>query len=155
MEDGEIDEEGVMVVEEEEQEQEQDAQHRKIEKSPYELLQESKSSVEDIVTKMLSIKNESKSKTNLRDLVTQMFLHFVTLRQVLPTSLSLSLGFIILFKLFTLFFCVIGESFDIARGRSCEGRNGACKGTGGLHVASASQFDVRKKSLCESNKGLQ
>ena len=91
MEDGEIDEEGVMVVEEEEQEQEQDAQHRKIEKSPYELLQESKSSVEDIVTKMLSIKNESKSKTNLRDLVTQMFLHFVTLRQVLPTSLSLSL----------------------------------------------------------------
>jgi len=81
MEDGEIDEEGVMVVEEEEQEQEQDAQHRKIEKSPYELLQESKSSVEDIVTKMLSIKNESKSKTNLRDLVTQMFLHFVTLRQ--------------------------------------------------------------------------
>lgn len=105
MEDGEIDEEGVMVVEEEEQEQEQDAQHRKIEKSPYELLQESKSSVEDIVTKMLSIKNESKSKTNLRDLVTQMFLHFVTLRQVLPTSLSLSRVYNFVQTFYIVFLC--------------------------------------------------
>lgn len=84
MEDGEIDEEGVMVVEEE------DAPpppppppSRKIDsKSPYEQLQESKASVEDIVSKMLSIKRDSKSKPLLRDLVTQMLLHFITLRQV-------------------------------------------------------------------------
>nr|XP_023891239.1 THO complex subunit 5A-like [Quercus suber]POE62146.1 tho complex subunit 5b [Quercus suber] len=83
MEDGEIDEEGVMVVEEE------DAPpppppppSRKIDsKSPYELLQESKASVEDIVSKMLSIKRDSKPKPLLRDLVTQMLLHFITLRQ--------------------------------------------------------------------------
>ncbi|KAH7523632.1 hypothetical protein FEM48_Zijuj06G0032600 [Ziziphus jujuba var. spinosa] len=75
LEDEEI-EEGMLV--------EDDAQtevERPVEKSPYEMLQESKASVEDIVAKMLSIKKEAKPKSQLRELVTQMFVHFVTLRQ--------------------------------------------------------------------------
>ena len=39
-------------------------------------------SAEDIVAQMLSIKREGKPKSELRELVTQMFLNFVTLRQV-------------------------------------------------------------------------
>lgn len=87
MEDGEIDEEGAMVTEEEVVEvrkEERDAQpapRRKLEKSAHEMLQESKASVEDIVAKMLSIKKEGQPKSLLRELVTQMFLHFVTFRQ--------------------------------------------------------------------------
>ncbi|KAM1118959.1 hypothetical protein ACFX2I_043210 [Malus domestica] len=77
MEDDEI-EEGMLV--------EEDASSpppppKKPEKSPYEMLQESKSSVEDIVAKMIAIKKEAKPKSELRELVTQMFLNFVTLRQ--------------------------------------------------------------------------
>ncbi|KAM1247029.1 hypothetical protein ACFX2J_043031 [Malus domestica] len=76
MEDDEI-EEGMLV--------EEDASSppppKKPEKSPYEMLQESKSSVEDIVAKMIAIKKEAKPKSELRKLVTQMFLNFVTLRQ--------------------------------------------------------------------------
>lgn len=79
MEDDEI-EEGMLVEEEAVQSQ------KKPEKSPYEMLQESKSSVEEIVTKMLAIKQENKPKSELRELVTQMFLNFVTLRQVLKLS---------------------------------------------------------------------
>lgn len=79
MEDDEI-EEGMLVEEEAVQTQ------KKPEKSPYEMLQESKSSVEEIVTKMLAIKQENKPKSELRELVTQMFLNFVTLRQVLKLS---------------------------------------------------------------------
>ncbi|KAF4375451.1 hypothetical protein F8388_024110 [Cannabis sativa] len=75
MEDGEV-EEGMLVEEDLHTEVES-----KVEKSPYELLQESKTSVEDIITKMLSIKKEGKPKSELRELVTQMFIHFVTLRQ--------------------------------------------------------------------------
>lgn len=73
MEDEEI-EEGMLVEEE--------AAPPRPEKSPYEVLRESKSSVEDVVGKMLSIKKEGKPKSELRELVTQMFLNFVTLRQV-------------------------------------------------------------------------
>ena len=51
--------------------------------SPYEMLRESKISVEEIVAKMLSIKKQGEPKTQLGELVTQMLLHFVTLRQVL------------------------------------------------------------------------
>lgn len=87
MEDGEIDEEGVMVVEEEDAPPPPPPPSRKIDsKSPYEQLQESKASVEDIVSKMLSIKRDSKPKPLLRDLVTQMLLHFITLRQVRVVS---------------------------------------------------------------------
>lgn len=91
MEDGEV-EEGMLIEEEEE-----DAQTEiqpKVVKSPYELLQESKGSVEDIVSKILSIKKEGKPKSQLRELVTQMFIHLVNLRQVLlHITLSLCLGF--------------------------------------------------------------
>ncbi|KAL5558841.1 hypothetical protein UlMin_035052 [Ulmus minor] len=75
MEDEEI-EEGMLV----EEDSPTEAQP-KVEKSPYQMLQESKASVEEIVAKMLSIKKEGKSKSELRELVTQMFIHFVTLRQ--------------------------------------------------------------------------
>ncbi|XP_062097312.1 THO complex subunit 5B [Humulus lupulus] len=75
MEDGEV-EEGMLV--EEDVHTEADC---KVEKSPCELLQKSKRSVEDIVAKMLSIKKEGNPKSELKELVTQMFIHFVTLRQ--------------------------------------------------------------------------
>ena len=55
---------------------------RKIERSAYDMLQQSRASAEDIVAQMLSIKREGKPKSELRELVTQMFLNFVTLRQV-------------------------------------------------------------------------
>ncbi|XP_031119126.1 THO complex subunit 5B-like [Ipomoea triloba] len=54
---------------------------RKPEKSPYEVLRQSKASVEEIVSKMLSLKKEGKQKSELRELATQIFLNFVTLRQ--------------------------------------------------------------------------
>jgi THO complex subunit 5 len=89
MEDGEIDEggQGAMVVDEEEPLSA--PQQRKTEKSAHEMLRESKASVEDIVAKMLSVKKEGHPKSILRELVTQMFLHFITLRQVPSFTLSL------------------------------------------------------------------
>ncbi|KAJ8427450.1 hypothetical protein Cgig2_023808 [Carnegiea gigantea] len=53
----------------------------KKEKSPYDTVKASKTSVEEIVAKMLVIKKEEKPKSELRELVTQMFLNFVSLRQ--------------------------------------------------------------------------
>ena len=73
-----------MLIEDETEPPPQESETGKI--SPYEMLRESKSSVEEIVTKMLSIKKHGEPKTQLRELVTQMFLHFVTLRQVLIST---------------------------------------------------------------------
>lgn len=56
-------------------------------KSPYDTLKASKTSVEEIVAKMLFIKKEEKHKSELRELVTQMFLNFVSLRQANRTIL--------------------------------------------------------------------
>lgn len=53
----------------------------KPEKSPYEVLQQSKASVEEIISKMLSMKKESTPKSEIRELVTQIFINFVSLRQ--------------------------------------------------------------------------
>ncbi|CAN8270712.1 unnamed protein product [Cochlearia groenlandica] len=52
-------------------------------KSPLDLLRESKTSVEEIISKMLSVKNESNhnNKPQIRELLTQMFINFVNLRQ--------------------------------------------------------------------------
>lgn len=47
----------------------------------YDMLRESKSSVEEIVAKMLAMKKEAQPKTQLRELVTQILLNFITLRQ--------------------------------------------------------------------------
>lgn len=63
---------------------------RKAEKSPYEMLRETKSSVEEIVAQILSIKKQGLPKSQLRELATRMFLHFVALRQVLSPRLSVS-----------------------------------------------------------------
>ncbi|GKV04625.1 hypothetical protein SLEP1_g16766 [Rubroshorea leprosula] len=81
MEDGEMEEEMV------EEEREQVAPPTKVEKSPHDMLKESKASVEEIVAKILSIKRENKPKSELRELLTQTFLHFVTLRQANRTIL--------------------------------------------------------------------
>ncbi|CAH9078095.1 unnamed protein product [Cuscuta europaea] len=54
---------------------------RKPEKSPYEILCQSKASVEEIVSSMLSIKKNGESESEFRELITQMLLNFVTLRQ--------------------------------------------------------------------------
>ncbi|CAH2035784.1 unnamed protein product [Thlaspi arvense] len=51
------------------------------EKSPIKLLQETKASVEGVVARMLSIKKEGNPKSENRELLTQMFLNFINLRQ--------------------------------------------------------------------------
>jgi THO complex subunit 5 len=51
------------------------------EKSPLELLQQTKASVEAIIAKMLSIKQQGTPKSENRELLTQMFLNFINLRQ--------------------------------------------------------------------------
>ncbi|KAK6130889.1 hypothetical protein DH2020_035364 [Rehmannia glutinosa] len=48
----------------------------------YDMLRQSKTSAEEIVAKMLAIKKEAQPKSQLRELVTQTLLNFVTLRQV-------------------------------------------------------------------------
>ncbi|KAM7521007.1 hypothetical protein LguiB_019969 [Lonicera macranthoides] len=53
----------------------------KIDLVAYDKLQESRTSVEEIVNKMLSVKKEGLPKSQLREHVTQMFLNFVSLRQ--------------------------------------------------------------------------
>ncbi|KAH9616198.1 hypothetical protein KSS87_009911 [Heliosperma pusillum] len=50
-------------------------------KNPQEMLKCSKDAVEDIVSKMLSLKKDGNPKSHLPQLVTQMFLNFVSLRQ--------------------------------------------------------------------------
>ncbi|KAL1198679.1 THO complex subunit 5B [Cardamine amara subsp. amara] len=83
MEDGEI-EEGMITADEfptSEVTTETIPQPREPAKSPLELLRESKTSVEEIVAKMLSIKKEGNNKSEIRELLTQMFLNFVNLRQ--------------------------------------------------------------------------
>ncbi|CAA7041652.1 unnamed protein product [Microthlaspi erraticum] len=83
MEDGEI-EEGMITAEEiptSEVATETIAPPREAGKSPLELLRESKTSVEEIVTTMLSIKKEGNQKSEIRELLTQMCLNFVNLRQ--------------------------------------------------------------------------
>jgi len=83
MEDGEIEEGSIAMEEQNEQAFPNSSEDSKSdEESPYELLQNSKSSIESIISDILSIKKEAKPKQLLRDLVTQMFLHFITLRQV-------------------------------------------------------------------------
>ncbi|XP_022636689.1 THO complex subunit 5A isoform X2 [Vigna radiata var. radiata] len=77
MEDGEIEEGSIGGVEEEEH----SSEPHKSEESPYEMLRNSKASVENIVADILSIKKDRKPKQHLQDLATQMFLHFITLRQ--------------------------------------------------------------------------
>lgn len=84
MEDGEIEEGSVPAMDEEEQGFAHSSEQRNLDESvsPYQMLQNSKASIENIVAEMLSIKREGKSKSHLPQLVTQMFLHFITLRQV-------------------------------------------------------------------------
>ncbi|CAN1323808.1 THO complex subunit 5B [Linum perenne] len=72
MEDGEIVEAVAM---------DEDLQLLKNGKSAYDLLRDSKASVEEIVSQIVSMKKDGKDKSKLRELVTQTFLHFVTLRQ--------------------------------------------------------------------------
>ncbi|CAL0319050.1 unnamed protein product [Lupinus luteus] len=82
MEESEIDEGSIATADGNEQGFASSDQHRNFDESPYEILQNSKVSVENIVSQMLSIKREGKSKSHFPELVTQMFLHFITLRQV-------------------------------------------------------------------------
>ncbi|OIV96381.1 hypothetical protein TanjilG_09808 [Lupinus angustifolius] len=82
MEESEIDERSIPNADGNEQGFANFDQHREFDESPYEILQNSKVSVENIISEMLSIKRERKSKSQLPELVTEMFLHFITLRQV-------------------------------------------------------------------------
>ncbi|KAK9112768.1 hypothetical protein Scep_020287 [Stephania cephalantha] len=56
-------------------------------KTAYEELEESRTAMEEIVAKMLFMKKEGKPKSELRELITQMSLHLVNLRQVNRTIL--------------------------------------------------------------------
>ncbi|KAK9109212.1 hypothetical protein Sjap_017272 [Stephania japonica] len=56
-------------------------------KTSYEELEESRAAMEEIVAKMLFMKKEGKLKSELRELITQMSLHLVNLRQVNRTIL--------------------------------------------------------------------
>ncbi|KAI3908583.1 hypothetical protein MKX01_025577 [Papaver californicum] len=60
---------------------------RKVEKTAYEMLEENRKSMEEIVAKMLFIKKEGRPKSELRELITQMSLHLVNLRQANRTIL--------------------------------------------------------------------
>ena len=51
--------------------------------NPFRLLRDAKASAENIVAEMLCIKRDGKPKSLLRELLTQMLLHFLTLREVL------------------------------------------------------------------------
>lgn len=62
-------------------------------KSAFEILKNTRNGVEEIVAKMLSLKKDDKLAPEIRELVTQMFLHFVSLRQVC-LLLSSFLGFL-------------------------------------------------------------
>lgn len=61
------------------------------EESPHESLRNTKASIGNIVAEILALKNQAKPKPlltlRLRELLTQTFLHFVTLRQV-PNALG-------------------------------------------------------------------
>ncbi|XP_077212979.1 THO complex, subunit 5 [Tasmannia lanceolata] len=58
------------------------ALQRKIEKTAYDMLEESRTSMEELVAKMVFIKKEGRPKSELRDLITQISLLLVHLRQV-------------------------------------------------------------------------
>ncbi|XP_031492285.1 THO complex subunit 5A [Nymphaea colorata] len=77
MEEGEV----VAMAEEEKGEEEDNK------KSAYDLLEEARTSMEEIVARMLFIKKEGRSKTELRELVTQISLLFINLRQANRTIL--------------------------------------------------------------------
>lgn len=47
----------------------------------FKVLENTRKEVEEIVSKMMQIKKESKSKSQLRELITQASLNFLTLRQ--------------------------------------------------------------------------
>lgn len=53
-------------------------------RTPHDMLEESRAAMEDLAAKMLFIKKEGRPKSDLRELITQMSLIFITLRQVLP-----------------------------------------------------------------------
>ncbi|KAH1119921.1 hypothetical protein GLYMA_17G241800v4 [Glycine max] len=89
MEDGDTTEEAVVVPVSNGDEQSfshsSSRQRDSEEESPHETLRNTKASIENIVAEILSLKNQAKPKPlltlRLRELLTQTFLHFVTLRQ--------------------------------------------------------------------------
>lgn len=83
MEDGEIEEEGMVVDVDGGGDAPLTNSPSKTQISAYEMLRDTKSSIEEIVSEMITIKSESKPKSQLRELVAQMFINFVTLRQVI------------------------------------------------------------------------
>jgi THO complex subunit 5 len=50
--------------------------------NPYSLLEETRTAMEEIASRMLSAKKDGRPKSELRELVTQMSLLFISLRQV-------------------------------------------------------------------------
>lgn len=57
-------------------------------RSPHELLAETRASIEKVAARMLAIKRDGVPKSELRELVTQMSLLLVTLRQVRNVKLQ-------------------------------------------------------------------
>ena len=62
-------------------------------RAAHDVLEDTRTAMEEIAAKMLFIKKEARPKSDLKELITNMSLLFITLRQVSTLSLSLSLIF--------------------------------------------------------------
>lgn len=113
------------------------------EKSPLELLRESRSSIEEIISRMLSIKKQGDPKSENRELVTQMFLNFINLRQVRFVTFYFS-------PITSHYLQMVGESCDSDGRRESEKRV-----SNGFHCIGAPQSHVREEPLLESHQIFQ
>lgn len=118
--------------------------------APLELLRESKSSIEEIISRMLSIKNQGLPKSENRELLTQMFLNFINLRQVRNLIIR-----VLLHQMFSLFLQLVGESCDSDGRRESEKRERVIKVSNGSHFIAASQSHVREEPLPQSHQIFQ
>lgn len=105
-------------------------------RTAFQVLENTRKEVEEIVSKMVQIKKENKSKSQLRELITQASLNFLTLRQAqIPLSLYLSPSRVYK-NLITPSLSSsshVDEQGDTAEWGQSEGRNRKCKGSCGFH----------------------
>ncbi|KAG6505592.1 hypothetical protein ZIOFF_037957 [Zingiber officinale] len=87
--------------------------------------------MEDVASKMLFIKEEGSSKSELRELITQMPLHFITLRKV-----------------------PLGQSVDFGGGLH-QGGDGGFEGPGGYHHAAPSHLLYEKSHYLKAIKACK
>lgn len=107
-------------------------------KSPHDLLAETRASVEEVAARILAIKKDDAPRTELRELVAQMSLLLITLRQVCAAPESATplrrepLALDLLFAHSRVWICA-GEQGDTDGGGQGEGGDGGGEGARGLH----------------------